>query len=233
MVRIQGILGARLKKTVVLIPAYNEARSIGGIIKDLKEKGLSVYVIDDGSTDDTSAIALKEGANVLKHDKNKGKGASIRDGIQYALKENFDAVLILDGDGQHKTSDVDNFFAKMDGASADIVIGNRMHDTSAMPFARHVTNRVMSYVISKLCGHDIPDTQCGFRLINIKVLKSVKLESSNYEIESELLLKAAKKGFKIESIPIQTVYENETSNINPLVDTVRFIVFLVKTLVGR
>lgn len=222
-----------MTRVCVLIPAYNEARNIGVIIKELKEKGLSICVVDDGSTDDTSLIALKEGANVLKHDKNRGKGASIQDGIRYALKENFDAVLILDGDGQHKTSDVDNFFRKMDDTAADIVIGNRMHDTSAMPLTRHVTNRVMSYVISKLCGHDIPDTQCGFRLINMKVLKSIKLESSNYEIESELLLKAAKKGFKIESIPIQTVYENETSSINPFVDTIRFIVFLVKTLVRR
>jgi len=91
----------------------------------------------------------------------------------------------------------------------------------------------MSYLISRMCGHDIPDTQCGFRLIKRAVLESVKLSSANYEIESELLLKAAKKGFKIESVPVKTIYENESSRINPFVDTIRFIIFLIRTMAGR
>ncbi|MDP3791375.1 MAG: glycosyltransferase family 2 protein [Candidatus Omnitrophota bacterium] len=222
-----------MEKISVLIPSYNEAKTIGGIIKDLKAKNLSVCVIDDGSIDETAAIAAREGATVLKHDKNKGKGASLIDGFRHALKEGFSAVLVMDGDGQHKTSDVDNFFRKMDETGADIVIGNRMFNVSSMPITRRLTNIFMSFLISKMCGHDIPDTQCGFKLIKRRVLEGLKLESSNYEIESELLFKAARKGFKIESVPVETVYENEQSKINPVVDTVRFITLLIKTMAGR
>ena len=229
-----GISGeAPMEKASVLIPSYNEAKTIGQIIKSLKEKGLSVCVVDDGSTDETASLAAGQGAIVIKHEKNKGKGASLRDGFQYILKESFDTVLVMDADGQHRVDDIDNFFKKMNETGADIVIGNRMSDASAMPPVRRVTNRIMSFLISKICAHNIPDTQCGFRLIKRGVLEKVRLESSNYEIESELLLSAAKKGFRIESVPIKTVYADERSRINPFVDTIRFIVFLIKTMVAR
>jgi len=222
-----------MEKICVLVPSYNEARTIGGIIKGLKAKGISVCVVDDGSTDDTFAIATREGAVVIKHEKNRGKGASLRDGFQYVLMEKFSKVLVMDGDGQHKISDVDIFFLKMDETSADIIIGNRMTDVVSMPMARRFTNKFMSYLVSMMCGHEIPDTQCGFRLIRRSVLENIKLESSNYEIESELLFRAARKGFKIESVPIATVYANEQSRINPVIDTLRFSLFLIKTMAGR
>jgi len=215
-------------KNCILIPSYNEARTIGGITKELKSRGLTVYVVDDGSTDKTADIALCQGAVVIAHDMNKGKGASLIEGFGYVLKENFDAILIMDGDGQHATDDIDNFFEKMDETGADIVIGNRMLDTSSMPLTRRVTNQIMSRVISKMCGQDIPDTQCGFKLIKRNVLESIKFEFSNFEIESEILLKAAKKGFKIESVPIKTVYQGETSKIKPIFDTIRFLYFLIR-----
>ena len=222
-----------MKKTGVLIPSYNESKAIGGIVRELAAKGLSVCVIDDGSTDETSAIAGDAGAFVIRHDRNKGKGASLRDGFAHILKKDFDAALVLDGDGQHCICDVDKFFSKMDSAGADIIIGNRMSDTSLMPVSRRLTNKFMSFLISKMCGHSIPDTQCGLRLIKNRVLRSVKLRSDNYEIESELLLKAARQGFKIESVPIKTIYQDERSSINPVTDTVRFIAFLIRTMLGR
>lgn len=216
---------------IILIPSYNEIRTIGGIVRELKAKSLSVCVVDDGSSDGTFEEAQDAGAFVIRHDKNQGKGASLRDGFEHALKGAFTAVLIMDADGQHLVSDVDNFFKKMDMSGADIVIGNRMSDTSLMPVSRKLTNKFMSYLISKICQRRIPDTQCGFKLIKRNVLENIKLDSSNYEIESELLLKAAKKGFKIESVPVKTVYEDEKSSINPFTDTLRFIAFLIKTAV--
>ncbi len=216
-------------KTCVLIPSYNEAKTIGTVIREARKKGLFVCIIDDGSTDKTASIAETAGAKVLKHDKNKGKGASLRDGFDYILKNDFDACLIMDGDGQHETGDIDSFFKKMDETGADIIIGDRMSDTSSMPLERNVTNRIMSFVISKMCGYKIPDTQCGFKLIKRKVLESIKLDSSNYDIESEIPLKAARRGFKIESVPIKTVYKDEHSKINPVVDTIRFISLLIRT----
>ena len=118
-----GIFGTPVMKNCILIPSYNEARTIGVITKELKARGLEVYVVDDGSTDETAGIALSQGAVVIAHDKNKGKGASLIEGFDRILKEDFDAILVMDGDGQHATGDVDNFFNKMAETGADIVIG--------------------------------------------------------------------------------------------------------------
>lgn len=222
-----------MAKVIVVIPSYNEARSIGRIVKELKDKNLPVCVIDDGSTDETAVIAEKAGAVVIRNPINKGKGAALREGFMYALKEGFSAALVMDGDGQHDPADVSGFLKKMDDVDADIIIGNRMSDTSSMPFVRHATNRVMSFVISLITGQKIEDTQCGFRLIKRRAMENIKLKSSNYEVESELLLKAARKGFRIKSVPVKTVYAGEQSRINPFIDTIRFFALLIRTMVRR
>ncbi len=220
-------------KTCVLIPSYNEARTIGGIVGNIRGIGLPVYVVDDGSTDNTAAEAKEKGASVIRHGINKGKGASLINGFSRILKDGFDAVLVMDGDGQHRTDDVPSFINKMEETSADIVIGNRMRDTAPMPFVRVYTNRFMSGLLSKVAGQSIPDSQCGFRLIKKSVLERVKLECSNYETESELLIKAGRAGFRIESVPIKTVYQGEKSRINPVIDTLRFFRLLIWTAFVR
>lgn len=211
----------------VLIPAYNEANTIGLLVDELKTKRLKTYVVDDGSDDKTALIAKKNGAIVIRNRNNQGKGASLRMGFQRILKDGFDAVLTMDADGQHKVSDIDNFRHKMNEAEADLIIGNRMNDTKQMPYIRMLTNYFMSGMLSHFAGSSIPDTQCGFRLIKKEVLLKVNLEFKRYEIESELILQAAKYDFRIASVPIQTVYQGEVSKINPLVDTLRFINMLV------
>jgi len=212
----------------VLIPSYNEAKTIGSIIRQLKARNKAVYVVDDGSTDDTFSIAASEGAIVIRHKRNMGKGASLREGFRHILKKEFDAVLVMDGDNQHEAGTIDDFVKKMDEGGADIVIGNRMTDTSSMPIVRKVTNRFMSWLISKICAQYVPDTQCGFRLIRRAVLEAINLESSNFEIESEIILRASRQHFKIKSVPIKTVYQDERSRINPVIDTIRFIAFMIK-----
>lgn len=214
----------------VLIPSYNEARTIGHIVADLVHKGFIVYVVDDGSSDDTAKLAHAEGAVVVKHRKNMGKGASLREGFRHIVKKGFDAVIIMDGDGQHLTSDIGNFIEKMDATGADIVIGNRMLDVSSMPEERKHTNRFMSYLIALLSRQRVPDSQCGYRLIKTEVLKKIKLEASNYEIESEMIIRSSRAGFRIESVPIKTIYRGEKSRVNPVVDTLRFIAFVVKII---
>lgn len=214
----------------ILIPSYNEADTIGGIVKTLKDRGLTVYVVDDGSADDTASEAASNGAIVIRHQANKGKGAALKTGFARALSDGFGSILIMDGDDQHDAGDIDNFVKKMESSGADMVIGNRMSDTLNMPRLRINVNKLMSYIISKICGQYIPDTQCGFRLIKAGLLRSIELESSNYDTESELIIKAAKKGFKIASVPVKTVYRNETSKIRPVRDTLRFIVLLLRNM---
>ena len=223
-----------MKKNIcVLIPSYNEARTIGALVRELKVEDLTVYVVDDGSSDDTAKIAEAEGAIVVKHKKNMGKGASLREGFKHIVKKGFDAVVVMDGDGQHLVSDIGGFIAKMEEANADVIIGNRMMDVSSMPSDRKHTNRFMSGLISMLAGQHVPDSQSGFRLIKRGVLQSIKLKSSNYEIESEMIIRASRAGFKIESVPIATVYKGEASRINPVVDTFRFIAFVLSIIFKR
>jgi glycosyltransferase involved in cell wall biosynthesis len=219
-----------MEKTGVLIPSYNEARTIGEIVDGLRSRGLAAYVIDDGSADGTAEIARRAGAVVVRHERNMGKGSSLREGFRHIVKERFEAVLVMDGDGQHSLDDIDSFFETMQRTGADMVIGNRMRDTASMPYSRVVTNRFMSWAISVIAGQKIPDSQCGYRLIKRCVLERADLETSNYEIESELIMSAARNGFRIASVPIKTVYGSERSRINPVVDTLRFIFFIIRYL---
>ncbi len=220
------------KRIAVLIPSYNEGKTIGTIVEAVRERGLIAYVVDDGSRDDTAREAASHGATVLSHEVNQGKGASLRDGFFRIVKDGYDYVLVMDGDGQHRTEDIDRLIRKMEEADAGMVVGNRMGDPKSMPRVRVVVNHFMSSLISVLSGQNIPDTQCGFRLIKTTLLESVALHSSHYETESEILIKAARKGWKIESVPITTVYRKETSRIRPVRDTLRFLA-LVARLVFR
>ena len=216
-------------RTCVLIPSYNEARTIGGIVTGLARLGLAAYVVDDGSTDETAGIAEKAGAMVLRHARNKGKGASLVEGFGRIVKEGYERVAVIDGDGQHSLDDIQVLMKRMDETGADIVIGSRMGETSGMPLVRVCANRFMSCVLSMIVGQPIPDSQSGFRLIKRRVLEGVLLETSNYETESEFLIKAGRAGFRIESAPIKTIYQGQKSRINPIADTLRFIKLLVRT----
>ena len=215
---------SRKNNTIVIIPSYNEARTIGGIVLDIVEMGLSVLVIDDGSTDNTERAALDNGALVLRHRKNMGKGFSVREGVKYVIsKTNFEWVIIMDGDGQHRTEDIPGLMeATLQEIKPEIVIGNRMLETKTMPSIRYITNKFMSWLISGICRQDIPDTQCGYRLINVNALKRLKLTSEKYDIESEMLIQGAEMKMKIASVPIQTIYGTEISKIKPIRDMAKF-----------
>lgn len=220
-------------KICALIPSFNEAKTIGILIDQIKTKGLDVVVIDDGSVDQTAMIASCSGADVLKNKENMGKGASLKEGFQYILKKDYDAVVTMDGDGQHSPEDIIHFIEKAVSSEADIIIGNRMTACENMPFLRRLTNRIMSLVISRLCRQDIPDSQCGFRLIKRKVIEGMNPISANYEIESEMIIEARRRGFKICSIPVQTIYGQEISQIHPVIDTLRFLKFIFFRLPRR
>lgn len=215
-------------KIAILIPAYNEAKEIGRLARAIKGMGLLPIVVDDGSTDKTALQAEANGAKVLRNKQNLGKGASLKRGFEYMLNKGYDAVIIMDGDGQHSPDEIQKF---IDAASKEeniLVTGNRMTNTKKMPFDRKITNIFMSFIMSSICAQKIPDTQCGLRLIKANLLKKISVASSRFEVESEILVKASRMGTKILSIPIESRYGKESSQINPFWDTCRFIVFLLK-----
>ncbi|MFH1888873.1 MAG: glycosyltransferase family 2 protein [Candidatus Omnitrophota bacterium] len=214
-------------KVCVIIPTYNEASTIAGIVTKIKQLGLEILVIDDGSLDNTSQIARDNGAVILRNENNEGKGASLIKGFRYALNSGSEAVITMDGDGQHLPEEIPYFIRIAKDSKSGILIGNRMLRNNSMPLVRVMTNKFMSWIISLVAGQDIPDTQCGFRLIKKDVLENVNLRTSKYESESEILIKASRLGYKIESVPIKTIYSGEKSQINPLIDTLRFIKFII------
>jgi len=222
-------------RTCIIIPTYNEEKSIGDLVEEIKDRGFDIVVCDDGSKDGTTKIAFKKGAIVLKNEKNLGKGYSLRRGFDYALEEGYQAVITMDGDGQHSPSYIPEFLEFSKEKDAKIVVGNRMPTCrqtgsrySKMPFIRLFTNKLMSLILSFICKQKIPDSQCGFRLIRREVLKKVNLYTKKFEIESEILIRAARTGFRIESLPIKSIYRGQTSSINPVLDTFRFIRFIIK-----
>ena len=220
-------------KIAVVIPAHNEAQTIGSLVEAVGALGYDCIVIDDGSVDKTDAVAREAHAVVLKTKAQSGKGSALKVGFDYVIKNGYEALIAMDGDGQHSPSDIAIFVACYQNTNADIISGNRMHNPQGMPMVRLVTNRFMSWLISLFCRRPIPDTQCGFRLIKTNVLRAIKLESSDFEIETEVLIKACKKGFKIATVDIQTIYRNEVSKIQPVRDTVRFIAYLWHELLRK
>lgn len=217
-------------KICVVIPTYNEAKAIAGVIREIRQHALDVVVIDDGSWDNTSEIARETGAIVLRNENNEGKGASLVKGFHHALNSGFDAVITMDGDGQHLPEEIPYFIRLATYSNSGIFIGNRMFKIKSMPISRVITNKFMSWLISSLAGQNIPDTQCGFRLIKRGTLEKIKLKTSKYETESEIIIQASRLGFKIESVPIKTIYNGEKSQINPVTDTLRFIKFILREL---
>ncbi|MBM3253146.1 MAG: glycosyltransferase family 2 protein [Candidatus Omnitrophica bacterium] len=217
----------------VLLPAFNEEIRIGGLIEKIMLFVPNVVVVDDGSLDSTAESATNKKAYVIKHPKRFGKGSALRSGFEYVLEKNFDAVITMDSDGQHDPYEIQKFIKCAKCSSSDIIIGNRMLEKRVMPYIRRLTNKIMSIILSKLIRQLVPDTQCGFRLIKKEVLQKITLTSKNFEIESEVLLRASQNNFKIESIPIKTIYSGKKSYINPILDTIRFIVLLVKIITGQ
>lgn len=217
-------------KICLLIPAYNEAQAIGSLVKDVRSRGYDVLVVDDGSSDATSKMASEAGASVLVNATNHGKGYSLQRGFDHIITQDYDALIALDGDGQHSPEDLQNFVKLYERERPDIICGNRMRNPKGMPGVRFVTNKVMSWLISMVCRQSIADTQCGYRLIGLNVLRNIKLSSTAFEIESEVLIKASKKGFRIVSVPIRTIYSNERSKINPFFDTIRFFIYIVREM---
>ncbi len=215
-------------KIAVLIPAHNEAKAIGPLVESVRLLGFDVIVIDDGSVDGTGDLACASGAVLLRTPARRGKGGALRQGFDYSVAQGYEAVILMDGDGQHAPSDLAAFTRCYGQTHADIISGNRMANPQGMPLLRLLTNHFMSWLISLFCRQPVPDTQCGFRFIKTDVLRAISIECSGFEIETEILIKASKKGFKVASVPIQSIYRDEISKIKPVKDTLRFIRFILK-----
>ncbi len=224
-------------KTLVVIPSKDVEPTIGDVVKRVLALplDLDVLVVNDGSTDGTSRVAREAGATVVDHPENRGKGAALRTGFEYAVDRGYDAAVTMDGDGQHDPSAIPGFLEALERTGADIVVGTRMHAVGEMPRIRIWTNRTTSRVVSRLAGQAIPDSQSGFRILRVRVLKDIvgSLVTSRYDTESEILIRAARRGYRVAATTIESIYTGAVSHINPVVDTLRFLRLVGRSLFWR
>ena len=218
-------------KIAIIIPSYNAAGTLNLLLARLLEFAPKhdIIVIDDGSSDSTAEAAKLSGVELIIHQHNRGKGAALRSGFELALDKGYEAVITIDADGQHDPTFIPSFINLIDTGHWDIIVGSRRNEFKRMSFARFLSNSITTMVVSILAGTKILDSQSGYRIIRTRVLKSVKLKTSRYQMESELLIKAARQGFKIGSLDITNI-PGSTSHISHLKDTLRFVKMALQTL---
>lgn len=209
-------------KAAVMIPAFNEQGRIGQVVHRVREFVDDILVVDDGSTDATAAEAEAAGARVIKHEGNRGKGVALNTGFADVRARGFDVVITLDADGQHDPADLPRFLEAYQRTGFPVLVGNRMASSDTMPLVRRMTNRFMSWLLSREMKQYVPDTQCGYRLFRCDVIPLVATHSERFAAESEILLHVAERGIRIGAIGVATIYRDEKSKISPIKDTLRF-----------
>jgi glycosyltransferase involved in cell wall biosynthesis len=210
-------------KTLVLIPALNAERSIGAVVRDCKAVNEDVLVVDDGSADRTADVAREAGAQVVSHPVNRGKGAALKTGFAYAIEHGFNAVITLDADGQHLPREIPKFLAARAETGADLIIGGRAHLFGEMLPRRRFANRFSARCIAYAAKPNVTDSQSGFRLYSVDLLRAIRLRSDGFDMESEVIVQAGCRGFRIMTIPINLGFVDgqSTSHYKPLGDTMR------------
>lgn len=204
-----------------LIPAHNEAPRIAPVIEGAR-RHLSVIVVDDGSADDTAAVAEAAGAEVLRQPGNRGKGEALKAGFRRALAADAEAVVTLDADGQHDPAEIPAFLAAHERSGAELVIGVR--EFRDMPPARRLANLLGKQVLHWATGQEIPDNQSGYRLVGRRLMEAaLASEEPGFGFEVEMIVECARRGWGIAWVPIRTIYGAEKSHINPLTHLGRFL----------
>ena len=205
-------------RAAALIPAYNCASTIGGVVRRTLPHVACVLVVCDGSTDRTAWEALDAGAQVLALRENRGKGAAISRGLAVLLKQSYDGIVFIDGDGQHAPERIPEFIAR--AAGGDLVVGVRDLQGDHVPAKNRRANRFFGRLFLKAwTGWDLPDYQCGFRLVSAGLLGRMPPVFRRYAVESQMLVLASKLGARMEVVHLEAVYNSRGSHFRPVADT--------------
>lgn len=195
------------KHVMIVIPAYNEEQTIGKVISSLREHGYTqVLVVDDGSSDQTSAVAKQEGAMVLRHVYNRGYGGALGTALKAAVQSRADIIVTMDADGQHDPADLPHLVAPIVRGEADVVIGTRMLDPQGMPWSRRCANRIANLVTHLLFHSTASDSQCGLRALSQEAAGCLWLTTSGMEISSEIIAEIARNRLRCQELPVKAIY---------------------------
>lgn len=203
--RRNGIVSVSSFQPTALVPAFRCEGTIGDVVAGLLHEVSLVLVVDDGSEDGTAERARSAGAQVLRRQRNGGKGSAVRDGLALLLTEDISHVAFVDGDGQHDPDDLTALLASA-RAGADFVIGSRLKSRAGMPGKNYWANTIGDKVLSRMTGLEVEDGQSGFRVIEASLLRSLRLVSRRYAIENEILIKAAPRVRRLAVVPVKSIY---------------------------
>lgn len=196
---------------LVVVPAHNEQKNIGRVVSGLLKHGFDdILVVDDGSSDDTYKQALDNGAKVLRHKINRGQGATLETGNEYARQNNYEFVVHFDGDNQFNPQDIISAIEKIKNSKADLLLGSRFLDNrSQIPFFKKKIVLPISKIINYfLTGVWLSDVHNGFRILNKKALDVLQIEQDNMAHNTEIIKKAKKNKLKIVEHPVEVIYHD-------------------------
>jgi glycosyltransferase involved in cell wall biosynthesis len=206
-------------RVLALVPAHDEGARIARVIK-LASQHVPVLVVDDGSADDTAAVAEAAGARVIRQTPNQGKGAALRAGFAAALEAGAEAVITLDGDGQHDPAEIPAFLGAyarraIAGTQSELIIGRRSF--RRMPPVRRLANWLGTVTLSAALGHWIADNQSGYRLVGRRLMRATQDSTeAGFAFEVEMIAVSLREGWPIDWVPVRTIYGDETSHIRPM-----------------
>jgi glycosyltransferase involved in cell wall biosynthesis len=210
------------RRIAIVIPAYREAKLIGRTLASLPAFVDAIYVVDDGSPDDTSAAATRAGdarLQVIRHASNQGVGKAIVTGYHAALLEHADVVAVMAGDAQMDPADLPALLEPVASGRADYVKGNRFHSRERrnMPLLRRVAGKVLSFATRLASGLDVDDCQCGYTAISRRALSALPLGElwHGFGYPNDLLLMLAQHGLRVAEVTVRPVYADEQSGVRP------------------
>ncbi len=210
-------------RITVIIPAYNEAGRIGGVLSRIPDFVDEVIVVDDGSSDSTSEVAEAYGARVIRLERNRGKGAAMKAGVD---NSSGDIIVFMDADGQHRPEEILKLVEPIVNDEADFVIGaRRIEAQGKRPLHRRLSNIITTRLLRLKLKSHVYDTQSGFRAIRREFMPEI--ETKRYEVETEVLIKAVRKGARVREVPVSMIYGVETGHFR-LEDVFRFLWALLR-----
>ena len=220
---------------LVCIPAFNEGKVIDNVIKDCLKFSDKVVVCDDGSIDNTYEVADAAGAEVIRHEKNIGKGEALRSLFKFACHSNYDTIVTIDGDGQFLPEEIPKLVKNIEENKSDIVVGYRFNNTRDMPEYRKFGNKMLDRMTNMVEELSVRDTQSGFRAYSRKVIDDIDFKMKGFGADAEILIDAAKKGYRLSEEKITVIYDTgtKTSTKNPISHTGEVISSLVEITAVR